>query len=495
MNENTNNGQEELDVDALRRKAQQAMRRNTSDAEVSASDDSGLIVEDDQQIAPASYDGPGMIIDKAEVNTSRKKGIKVSEMNDDRKDNIKSYMAEQDEEINAVKQQIKDETGSVPNLKKEKKDQPTMATAPVKDMATNVNILIDKIGIGKVEFTDDEKKKLTFAKKIKVTEVEEQKFKSIKIRQINNVKNARTIIERNFDRTLSSIVAPLSGYVGKMGNCSISELAAIFNLTSVTNADSIREAWTLIYNKLKFSSIGNFDSFNDFIKNTAIDDFEHFIFGILCSSFPEDDELTFNCKTESCKQEFKIKYKNSDLIRTNEASDECKIRLMKTIEASNILENAKVFHQESMLFNANRISISDTDSVLCDIYTPSVYDVITRIYTELDKDKLPVPNKKDDENTFICSLITKIKAFYLMVSDEEDGEPSYLEITSPNDIYDVIHRLDKDEVAKLVTYISNLFTQYYIGYGISKVQCPYCHTNYDAYTVSPSDMLFHRVQL
>lgn len=485
-----------LDIDALRKSAQKRMK--TEGAVVSSnSAQDGLIVSDDNAVADTGYTGMGAVIDAADIPKPGQKGIVVTEMNDQRKSDVMNYMADMDNDIAEVKAKIKEDTGSVPILDHGKVIANGTPVGPIKDRATSVNIMIDKLGIGKVEFTEDEKKKMTFAKKIKVTEVEEQKFKSIKIRRVNDHKKARTIIERNFDRTLSSIVAPISGYVGKMGNCSVGEIASIFNITANTNADTIREAWTLIYNKLKYTSLGNFETFDDFIKNTAYDDFEHFVFGILCSSFPEDDKFSFNCKEKGCGKDFEIPYKNSELIRSNEANDECKITLMKTIEAGNTLESAKAFHNESMLYNAQRISINDDDSVLVDVYAPSVYDVLTRIYTDLNKDNLP-KDENDEEATFVCALTQKVKAIYLYSPAEEgdeDDEGSYIGVADPNDIFEIIgKKLNKDEVTKLLTYVTNFFGNYYIGYGLADVVCPNCHHSYGPYIVSPSRMLFQRVQ-
>lgn len=491
--ENKDKQAQELDVDALRREAQKLVK-TTEDKVVTSTDASGLIVDDKASVS--SYNGMGAVIDATDIPKPGKKGIVVTEMNDQRKTDVMNYMADMDKDIADVKEKIKEETGSVPVIEHGKVvSNAGKVTGPVKDRATSVNIMIDKLGVGKFEFTEDEKKKMTFAKKIKVTEIEEQKFKSIKIRDVKDHKKARTIIERNFDRTLSSIIAPISGYVGKMGNCSVGEIAAIFNITADTNADSIREAWTLIYNKLKYTSLGNFESFDDFIKNTSYDDFEHFVFGILCSSFPEDDKFSFNCKQKGCEKDFEIPYKNSELIRSNEANEECKITILKTIEASNTIESAKAFHKESMLYNAQRISINDDDSVLVDVYAPSVYDVITRIYTDLNKDYLP-KDEKDEEANFICALSQKVKAIYLYSPAEEgEEEGSYIGVTDINDIYDILgKKLNKEEVTKLLTYVTNFFGNYYIGYGLPDVVCPNCHHSYGPYIVSPSRMLFQRVQ-
>ena len=125
------------------------------------------------------------------------------------------------------------------------------------------------------------------ADKIKLVEVNEERLKSIEIRKPKK-DNVRTIIERTYDKSFSPFVAIASGYTGKMRNLSSME---VINLVSArerseTNAEYILQQWSLIYSRLRETSIGDFDSFDEFIKNSAIIDLENYLYAIIAATYP-----------------------------------------------------------------------------------------------------------------------------------------------------------------------------------------------------------------
>ena len=214
----------------------------------------GLVIEEDAVEEPkAEYTGPGIVMSNEErvqlEGTNEKPGVTVSELKPDTMNDVKKYMREQDEEI--------------AKLKATKEKMEAQGVGPTTKNPQNVvNIYIDKAQVGEIALTPEQQKKVEMANKIVITETTELKFKTLKLRKPdtdNKLERKRkdSIIKKAFERTMSPFVALGSGYLGKMGNCSVGEIMRLGrNIDSGRNLTSELERWSLLYDKMRYCSIG-----------------------------------------------------------------------------------------------------------------------------------------------------------------------------------------------------------------------------------------------
>jgi hypothetical protein len=447
----------------------------------------GLILEEDtpENEPEPEYNGPGIVMTKEEYSRmqgeNNKKGVKVTPLNDEVMDNVKEYMKEQDDEIL--------------RLKKTKEEMEAKGIGPINNSPQNiVNIYIDKAKVGDIALTPEQQKKVEMAHKIVVTETTELNFKTLKIRRPEadatvERKRKDSIIKKAFDRTLSPFIALGSGYLGKMGNCSVAEIMRLGRqIDSGRNLDSELDRWTLLYEKMKYCSIGLFDTFDDFLKNTAYSDYENLQFAVICASFPSDTTLQFTCP--KCKNVFNVTVKNRELMRTDLVDQSIAETVHDIISSDTFLERAKEVHENALFNKVTRISVDDENLILLDMYMPSAYDAIHRTYEELTN-----PKKDDQDYESYADLIRMIKCVYIADEDEE-GEAVYDAFEDVNDIFEVISHFTEEQLNKIAQYVQNSYINKQYYYGIKEVVCtnPKCKHNMGEYPMNMDTLLFHKVR-
>ena len=458
-----------------------------SDGTVSIDSDGLIITEDD--IADVNnegtpYSGPGVVIDtpKDKEPTTYKVGPMA---NKERVEGIENTLNDMDEQIREAHEEFM-------KITKGGKEIPKTGEEKIAD-PKEVTIILDKAGMGEVTFTEEEKKRIEKAKKIRLVEVTDKKLSTIKIKKKLKRGDDFAVIQKSFDRSLSSVIAMASGYTAKMANISALEAIKLTQRPGKDTANSILEKWSLIYSKLKNVSIGDFKTFDDFISNTAFTDYNSFIYALLCSSYPEEDVIAFTCRSEECSKlpnaEFEIKYKNRGLIRSDLITDEQASIMSDIINAAPILTEAKKVHEQSPVNQTLRFAFDDESGIIIDFTIPSVKEVVERLYNRLDESLLT------EENQIPIIFAHNIKAIY--IPDYDGGvedEYEYNEITDLNHVVQVVKQFNEYQTNLIGEYLSSITTKYSIRFGLPKVECPRCHHDYGEYDVELERIVFQRVQ-
>ena len=137
-------------------------------------EDDGLIISDEDTKEPEKkeeYTGSGVVIDKPEKNHNSQGNVVIGPLaNKERNDDIARTMNELDEEIAEAKKihdKIKEKEANGEKVEKINNNPEEEPKEEAKDNSdSDVKILIDKIGMGTVTFTDEEKKRMRFSKRI-----------------------------------------------------------------------------------------------------------------------------------------------------------------------------------------------------------------------------------------------------------------------------------------------------------------------------------------
>ena len=474
------------------------------ESETVVSDSNGLIINDDENIGkidekpkavvPKEYDGPGIVLEK-KTKEERLKDATIGGVNKDTRGYVNDYIAEQNKEIAKAKaaKELMEEKGITPEELKAKGVKKVLTREELQEFKANpdpvrqVTIVVERGDLGKIEFTPEQQKLIETATKIVIEEKEQKQFRTLKLRK-EPVKNKQQIIPQFFDKTLSPFIALGSGYMGKMKNCSTQDIMKLGRAIDQGNElNAIEERWQLLYEKMKFCSIGTFKTFEEFLKGTAYDDYENLQFALISASLPSETTLSFNCP--NCKKAFTQNIKNEEFLRTELVSQEMADFATEILNSSAFEERAREVYEKAPFNQISRIAVDDEDSIILDLYAPSAYDAIYRIYKEINSEKL----RNEDYQPYL-NLVRMVKVAYLAADVDETGELVYDAFEEPDDILEILTRLNQQQLDKISIYTNETYLTHKYYYGIKDVKCPECGHNLGDFTMTMDNLLFLKLR-
>lgn len=457
---------------------------------VIADEEPEAAADDGTDKAPAEYNGPGAVVEMPDKPATR--GIGVGPLaNKDTQQHVEKSLREMDEQIMAEHKKFLELTKngtSVPAI-----DSSGKPVNPA--TAEEVTVLIDKLGMGESMFTEEEKKRIETAKRIKLVEVTNKELQTVKIAKKFDRTKQSNFVKQTFNRSLAPVVAAASGYTAKMRNVSSAESLQILQRPGEDSAKSMLEKWSLIYDKLVDPSCGEFKDFDDFIAKTAYADYNTFIYAILCNSYPETDAVSFTCNQPNCKKDFNVDYKNRELIRRTDISKEqieVLGNLMDTAASGDVIKCEKYRAENSVIDKLVRFKVDDNSGILVDIYVPSVKEqceniipYITPDMVETEAGQRLVVMAHNIKSILIPSIEGDINSF-------EDVE--YVEADNLGDVVYLLGQLNEYQIGVIERMINSMLSPYVIRYGLDHVVCPFCKHDYGEYPMNLDRLLFQRVQ-
>jgi len=431
----------------------------------------------------ATYTGPGLVVDNSELVENEQTGPHYGPgITPGTVDGLDAYLKEFDDEIAEAKaraEEIKEQMPEENDTNNENDDESdNMTQDEFHKKYDEAVVIIDKTGFGKViNFTEDEHEKLEKVKKIKVEEIENISLDTIKTKKIKKKDNFDNIIKRVSNITTTNIVLPISGYTAEMRGCSAYELISLIdtNDNALLNAQS---KWSLIHNKLENTSIGKMD-FNEFLMNTAASDYNTFIYGLLCSTYPDDDTMPLTC--DKCGRGFDHKYSVKSLIRAEAMGEKLQDTVMNIVDNSVGEESAKRVHDEALVSFVKRVKLPNS-GIIAEIYVQSAYDLINKSIKDLT-------DNTDEKYTQTAVLSTLINKFYIP-DPEEEG--TYFEIDSGLEISKTIYTLNEVDVLVIRKLGEDLLNDMSISYGLMDVKCPHCGAYKPFIEMELETILFYR---
>lgn len=465
--------------------------------------------------APSEEIGRGVIVDKKVIpdRVVSQKGVAVGALaNKERQDDVEVKMLEVDNMIDEQRKlaqerikagikpkkeindpyatkEIQDANAELHNTQKE--SQP--AQEEKDDNSEQVTILIDKTGLGTVEFTDDEKRRIEYSKRINLIEVENKNLQTLKVKKKISNKHGFKLMERNYNKGLSPVIALASGYTCRMKNIYASEAMRMIQQPGEETANSLLDKWSEIYKRIVDVSRGPFKDFEDFAKHTAFVDYDHFLYAMICSSYPDQDELPFKCNSEhgGCDKDFVVKYTNRDMIRADLITPEVRVNIQNIINNAAFVDKAKELADTYPVNITKRFVLNDLGTVV-ELYMPSVYETIENVFKKIDKDHSIIEDQSNRNNLLIAQAI---KTIYDVDYDEStDDDIYYIEISGLEAILERLNKMTTRELRIIAEEMEKLSRPYSIRYGFKKVVCAHCHKDWGEYDISLDDILFQRVR-
>lgn len=465
----------------------------TSVADLFVNDETGLKVKEE----PKPEDDPDAIIVEEEIPAENA----IEELQYKEQDESKAKME-------SLKQQVYSETGipeteilkekideSLPKedkkpeisledeiLEKEEdeldiEDESKKTTEELKKKYEEAIIIIDKSGMGKIEFTDEERKKMEHVKKIKVEEVETVSLKTIRRKKVKKG-SSDAIIKRINSIKETTVVLPISGLVVKVCGCSTFELLGLVD-NSQNTKDSLIAKWSLIHSKVTDTSMGKMN-FNTFLRSVSQLEYDCLVYGILCATYPEEDEFPLKCP--KCGEELNHKYLIRGLLRAERMSDKLKSAFAKTVDASYKKSTAEKCFNESLLNTEIAIELPESGYYV-GLAAQSAYDFIHDSIESIN-----TMDAKYQQAAILASTINEI-----CVPDPQDPG-AYFEVDTSEDLIKLVYSLGDKDVQILGAKIGDMLNDMEFDYGLFDVNCTKkkCGSHIDYIPIDLDSILFQK---
>lgn len=409
-------------------------------------------------------------------------------------DNVKEYMNDMDEIIEGHREAervLQEEVLDDEDMEEVKKESLTdadlnsMSSEEYRKKLDEAIVIIDKTGVGDVEFTPEERAKLEHVKKIRLEEVVSKDIKTVNIRKRNKKVKIGNILQAVIAPHTSTVPLLASGYTAKFKGCSVFELMTLINPDQDKNkAESFRAKWSLVYSKMVENSIG-IKSFQEFLAKTCYSDFKMMTFAIACASFPDESEMDLDCQNASCKRTFSHKYTIKSLMRVEKMNDETRTRFLETVDNSYTLNNSIAYAEASPVNEVKRLHLPET-GIMIDFEYKNAENFMDTIIKEMDQLEIP------DEWKPLSIIAVFIKQALIPIPDEPVG--NYYSITDMLELCELLYSLPNIDRRIVYSQTNKMGESTLVDFGLTNIVCPYCGTTTNTLPVDIETILLQQCQ-
>ena len=346
-----------------------------------------------------------------------------------------------------------------------------------------VQILIDKTGFGaNIEFTEEERNKLVEADMIKLNEV-----KVVDIRTILAKKSDKTFqdIVKTYDvgGSRTTICFPASGFRAQMKGLTYGEYADVTLSMENVKFDQYYKRLSIIYNKMTNISTGAFKDFEDFLKNFAYTDIPLALYGLYCSTEPEEVSLPLQCGNEDCGKSFDWKFAPRNLLKLDRCADTF-LDKMKDIATSPAMSYDKI--KEEAAVNQSKYVELPESKIICEMGIASAYDFIYNFIPLMDENTFKTAFGEDTNQVYMNNilLLTSVRSVYV---PSDDG---YVVCKGYKDILDALYRIAPSEIQMLAALTGKIQNKYDVVFSFGRVVCPHCQHITNNLDVGMDELVF-----
>ena len=337
---------------------------------------------------------------------------------------------------------------------------------------------IDKKNVDKVDFTEDEREKLTKVRAIKLKVVEDVELSSLSIERVD-VKHKASVLQ-SLDTNLSqySVPLPLMSDYCRFKGSQIIQLIQAVRYNDATLDEVIAKKASLAYNQLcnsanlqKFDDAGKtIMSYNDFINKFYFHDLDMAMYGILVASSMEEIESSLTCG--ECNTQFQWKYNLKALLSLDDISDDFKQKF------DDILGHKSDTEYLKDLYDKNHKSVRVKSPVTQNVYELN-YPTIARainLYRIIDA--------QDETMLYLSAFALFISSLYVYNRKTE----KYIPIAEDEykNLLDVLQMIPQEEIDIIQDFLKPYL---YEPKFILKSKCPACGHNMSN-SLSIDDLVF-----
>lgn len=480
--------------------AERNLKRLEDEKDVHAEEMKGLIVENKKPVERPHHGQLSPDIEEKIDNVKSELDEGIAKAKKNLEDLLGRPLADGEvpsqEELAAAKRRkagLEEESWDEPSDEEIRAEEEAMAEENEKKYKEAV-VIIDKSGMGHVDFTEEERAKLEEVKVIKLQEVEKREIPVFKTKKVKS-KSVKQILAKTIAPYTTKIVAVNSGFTATMSACSAYELIELLTAEELydTASSGLEAKWQIIYNHIVETSIGKM-SFDTFLHNVSSLDFEMFIYGILASTYgAKEQTMEITCfrqcgpfdkqgKPTNFTHDYSFYVK--ELIRPERFSEKLSELFKGVVDNATTKEDSNRYRDENAPVLVTKNIFDETTGMWFQLQIPSVHSVITKIYPTLER----YDKNKDKIKAQLGIMASNIRR--VLVPDLEANDGSFYELTEMNEIIECLYSLPKTSLEIVSSKIEELADGLSMEFGFMNVRCTNCNHVTPFVPVNLSDMLF-----
>ena len=327
-----------------------------------------------------------------------------------------------------------------------------------------------------------------------LADLSEEKKVNVKIKRVSETELISAPIIENSDKPGIikpyapetgdiALTLPISGYRCTVSALNWFEALNLEDVAGKNSADRAIDQWSTIYKHIKNPSIGNFKSFEDFLKKTNYLDQEYFMWGLLTATTGDHEEFMNRCSNPKCEKGFLIKYDPHTVAHINkEHLDDDYIKTHEVAPGDEAMAHFNKVQSKRMRYELPE------SKVIIDIGSPSVYDFINNRLGVLDRlgEQMAKEAQNAGDPNYRSPRIQLRMTFNLYINSvlipvTENGVKKYYKYDKWNDILDALDSLswgDSGILMKLMQTVAEKLASPIDMY-IENVTCPHCKKHFD----------------
>lgn len=324
-------------------------------------------------------------------------------------------------------------------------------------------IEIDKTNQDKIEFTEEEREKISKVKAIQLVIVEDTELKTIPVEKVD--KKHKSSYIQTIDGNLSkyTIPLPLTSDFMTFKGAQIIQLVSTVKYNDEHIAEMINKKASLLYDRFAGGThIKKYDdngtvimSYNDFINQYYFHDIDLGLFGVFVASSPEEVETNLRCS--HCQEEFVWKYNLKALLNLDNIPDQFKGYIDDIIGHKYDEEYLKRMYDN--ISKATRAKSPFSNNIF-DIAFPSIGRAIN-IYKSIDP--------TDETMVYLSAIALFVHELYIY--NNSSGKYVVIETDEYKELLEALQLLPQTDIDMLVSFIkSKLYTPEFR----LKSKCPHC---------------------
>lgn len=213
---------------------------------------------------------------------------------------------------------------------------------------------------------------------IVVHEVSEEDLRTADV--IENSADTSIITPYESSKTDVPLTLAMSAYRCTVSGLVFMELLQMSSISNGNDRDTQRKMWSLIYKHIRNVSIGDFETFEDFLKATSFTDLMTLFWGTYVATAGEEETIQVTCGNEKCKHPIKLTYKPREIIHVDEKLIPDFYNTTHTVPAGEAARK----HWKAVRGKHRLMELPDS-KVVVEFSDNSAYDMLTTIEDRIDK--------------------------------------------------------------------------------------------------------------
>lgn len=351
-----------------------------------------------------------------------------------------------------------------------------------------VKVIIDKTNLGMPAVFDEVERNII----LNATQIDLVEVETVDLSTVNIKKPPKSFVEAIHTYESSGLqvamVFPCSRFRATLGGLTYGEMADIALSIDNSTYDSERKKLSIIYNKMKNISTGQFHSFDEFLDGFAYADVDLATYALYIASTAEHDRMTLRCGKDDCLRSFNVPFRSRSLLDLD-ACSEVFLKMTRDVAEANG-EAAKELRASSPILNQKIVKLPNSEW-LVKIGMMSCRDYLDGIVKNGSVDEFRKTHENDVNNVSYQNIVflQTVRAICI-----PDGQGGYWEYDAYEDILEALYIMNPADFQILGTMLNKYVEDYTVQFSVKNVTCPHCKTISDVVPINIDTMVFRAYQ-